>query len=55
MTVSLTSLFCLLFSNGDLKTAVGAWKGDGEGVLPGKKGIEYSKGSEVIFKMCIFL
>lgn len=36
--VYLTMRFVFLFSIRDLKTAVGAWKGDGEGVLPSKKG-----------------
>lgn len=29
---------CFVFSIRDLKTAVGSWKGDGEGILPGEKG-----------------
>ncbi|TMS09503.1 hypothetical protein E3U43_002162, partial [Larimichthys crocea] len=29
----------------DLKTAVGTWKGDGEGILSGKKGPEQIQGS----------
>lgn len=43
MSICLTSEFVLLFSIRDLKTAVGAWKGDGEGILPGKKGTEFTK------------
>lgn len=40
-SICLTRPFVLLFSIRDLKTAVGTWKGDGEGILSGKKGTKF--------------
>lgn len=48
----LTSQIVLWFSIRDLKTTVGTWKGDGEGILPGKKGTEFTKCSKVLFNLC---